>query len=213
MRISLIFIALVGAVVLPAHAADLHPFVSGTFNVNVPTEGFADGNFSRQQGGARPGIGEEVEAGLSSGTFSSYLGYRWEHFDATGHLSLGTDTYHADGVWRIFRWVLGARWRVVDKDGAVPLIGAGFTWERTDITMRAANTPVPLSTVKMSGPSLGWFAETGVEIPVGKRIDLIGGVQFHHQISPVNSTTPGVLHGQVPISHMTAEAGFRLNLF
>ena len=99
------------------------------------------------------------------------------------------------------------------REGISTTIGGGLTWEKSDIDMRSEGFNPPIKTVKMSGPSLGWFAEGGAVVPAGRIVDLIGTLQFHHYTAPVNSPRAGVLQGTVPISYVTASAGLKINLF
>ena len=197
----------------PLCAANPTPFIGGTFHLNAATEEFAHRDFTNLDGGAKVGIGEEVDAGLGFRACDVYGGFRWAHFNMRGTTDVASQKVNAQGMWRLFRWTLGARHRLDDTKTFSPTLGGGLTWERSDVEVwTLPPTPRKMNTIKMTSPSLGWFAEGGAVYSAGRLLDLLGGVQYHQYDAPVHTPTHGIFRGNIEISYLTLYAGLMIKL-
>jgi hypothetical protein len=188
------------------------PYIGGIFHVNTPTSDFARKDLTRLQGGAHTGIGQEVVVGMTMNALDAYAGFRWAHFDIHAVTQDGSETAHADGMWRLFRWTLGLRYKLLSEKKLSPTLGGGLTWARSDIEVWTIHHTPKLNTIKMSSPSLGWFAEGGAVLTASTNLDLLGGLQYHQYAAPIHSPQRGIFEGRVQITYVTVYAGLKIRL-
>src|SRR3989339_235228 len=131
---KVILIILIAVFAVPASALVPKPYLGVNLQSNSPTGDFKGKDLSNKEGGAKSGLGGEVDLGITSGMASAYIGYRFGKFDANSSADIpGIGTVSASGEWKVNRWVLGARWHLLGSlpTPVFPTLGGGITIGKT----------------------------------------------------------------------------------
>lgn len=206
--------ALVPAILLcniSAFALVPKPYLGGTLQVNSPTGDFSGTNILSEQGGAKTGVGGEIDAGITASRVSAYVGYRFGRHQAEAEFLQDITPVKADGDWKINRFVLGARWHLFGSlpTPVVPTLGGGVTIGKTTAEVGGESGGVRYETAKDSKSSVGYFIEGGAIVRLPGNLSLLGGLQYHSFDADYSS---GLYNGKVKISFFTFQAGVRVAL-
>jgi opacity protein-like surface antigen len=196
---------------VPAFALIPKPYIGVNLQSNSPTGDFKGTNLEDDQGGAKSGIGYEIDLGINSSMESAYVGYRTGKFDAKSSGELMGEEITAEGEWKVDRWVIGARWHVLGglPTPIVPTLGGGVTIGKTNANASGSGFGQDESVDENSKSSMGWFLEGGVIVRAIGNLSLIGDVQYHRFESEFENE---FYDGPITVSFFTLQVGARFML-
>jgi hypothetical protein len=197
---------------LPALALVPKPYIGASIQSNSPTGDFAGEDLASKEGGAKSGMGGEVDLGISGGMASAYIGYRFGKFDASSSATIpGVGEVKATGEWEVNRWVIGARWHLLGSlpTPIFPTLGGGVTIGKTTAGVGGSTGGETLSIKEDSKSSVGWFLEGGAVVRLIGNMSLIGDVQYHRFDADYSSD---LYDGKIKVSFFTLQLGARLAL-
>ena len=207
------FAMLLAAVVLvtPAMAFMPAPYIGANLQVNSPTGNFSETDIANDEGGAKTGLGGEVDVGITVGGGSVYLGYRFGKHDADAKYDVGGEIIETSGEWSINRWVLGGRLHILGNTPlpVVPTVGGGVTMGKTDVSAKGSVGENSIDRTETSDNAFGWFLELGALLKPPGPLSLIGNVQYHSFDADYQSQ---LYDGKVNVAFFTFQIGARLAL-
>lgn len=205
------FCILLGLCTVPAFALVPKPYIGGTLQVNSPTGSFSGSDILHEEGGAKTGIGGEIDVGITGRVGSAYVGYRFGKHKAEAEFLQDITPVKADGDWKINRVVLGARWHLLGSlpTPVLPTLGGGVTIGKTTAAVGGEAGGTRVETAKDSKSSVGYFVEGGVIVRGPGNLSLIGGLQYHSFDADYSSD---LYNGKVKIAFFTFQAGVRIKL-
>jgi opacity protein-like surface antigen len=193
----------------PALAILPSPFIGGNLQVNSPTGKFSQTDIVNKEGGAKTGVGGELDLGISAGTGELYAGYRFgkNNAKATYTPPVGPSVT-AEGDWKLNRFVIGARWHLFGSLPITPTIGGGITLGKTELNIDAAAADTTVQNVaQTSSNKMGWFLEAGglLHIPTVP-VSVLGDIQYHRFNAKFDTPT---FNGAYDISFFTFQLGLQ----
>lgn len=208
MRVLLVLL-LAACLAAPALALLPSPYIGGNLQINSPTGKFSQTDVVDKEGGAKTGLGGELDLGISASAGELYAGYRFGKHDVKASYNLpGQTGVGYEGDWKLNRFVFGARWHLLSILPVSPTIGGGVTLGKTELNIDASAAGTTAQDVaQTSSNKMGWFLEAGavVQIP-GVPLSAVGDIQYHQFNAKFD--TP-VYDGDVNISFFTFQAGLR----
>jgi hypothetical protein len=140
MRLWIVIALLAALPFASAFALVPKPYIGVNLQSNSPTGDFKGDNMTDKEGGAKSGVGGEMDFGISGGMASAYIGYRFGTFDANSKGEILGETVKATGEWKVNRVVLGARWHLFGSlpSPVVPTLGGGITIGKTTAQAKAS---------------------------------------------------------------------------
>ena len=198
----LLFIAVPALALLPS------PYIGGNVQVNSPTGNFSKTDIADEQGGAKTGMGGEIDLGITGGGGSIYAGYRFGKHSAEATYETPGGPAKIEGDWNINRWVLGARWHILGSTPIpiVPTVGGGVTLGKTESTAKGSAGGQTYDAAETSSNKMGWFLEAGALLKPPGPFSVIGDIQYHSFDAEFNSD---VYDGTVKVSFFTFQLGLR----
>ena len=206
MRYLVILLLLV--VALPAFAILPSPYLGANLQVNSPTGDFRKTDIVNEEGGAKTGLGGEIDLGITGGGGSVYAGFRFGKHTSKGDVG---DSLSVTGDWKINRWVLGGRWHILGSTPLpiVPTVGGGVTIGKTQASASGSAGSVSTSADEVSKSSIGWFLELGALLKPPGPLSVIGNIQYHSFDADYRSQ---LYDGKVNISFFTFQLGLRYSI-
>jgi hypothetical protein len=185
-------------------------------HLNNPTGDFAGKDLSMEQGGAKTGLGGELDLGIIGNNGSVYLGYSSGVHSASAAITVAGYDITADGDWTIKQWILGGRLNLLNESQSrlIPYGGAGVSLATATASLDAGGTWdgrafEPISIDQTSGTTGGWFLEGGVLWKASPAADLLGAVQYHRFTASFDSD---LYNGDADIAYVTFSVGVILRL-
>ena len=202
-----LIILVVICVAVSAFAIVPSPYIGANVQVNSPTGKFRQTDIVDEEGGAKTGLGGELDIGLTSGGGSIYAGYRFGKHSAEASY----DTLRASGDWNINRWVIGARWHILGSTPLpiVPTVGGGVTVGKTKVSAQAASGSQSIDESKTSKSSIGWFLEAGGLLKPPGPLSVIADIQYHSFDAEYESQ---LYDGKVKVAFFTFQLGARFTI-
>jgi opacity protein-like surface antigen len=178
------------------------PYLGASLQINSPTGDFAAKEIRNKQGGAKTGIGGEIDLGITDSRWSAYAGFR------VGQLNANTDTValaQKTEKWTLNRVVIGLRWHILGGKPipVVPTLGGGLTIGGSKADIKTYATGTPATVRETAKTSLGWFIEGGALVRLPWPISLIGDIQYHSFDSKFENL------GTFKVAFVTIQAGIR----
>ena len=201
----LLVIPLLLFVAIPAFALLPSPYLGANLQVNSPTGDFRKTDIVDEEGGAKTGMGGEIDVGITGGGGSVYAGFRFGKHTAEADYA---DTLSVNGDWKINRWVIGGRWHILGSTPLplVPTVGGGVTIGKTKTDVSGSSGSVTRSADAVSKSSLGWFLELGALLKPPGPLSVIGDIQYHSFDADYESQ---IYNGKVNVSFFTFQLGLR----
>lgn len=196
------------SIAAPALALLPSPYIGANLQINSPTGDFRKTDIVNKEGGAKTGLGGELDLGITGGVGSIYAGYRFGKHTAEASYA---DTLKLSGDWNINRWVIGARYHILGSTPLpiVPTLGGGVTIGKTKVSAKASSGSQSIDESETSKNSVGWFLEVGGLFKPPGPLSVIADVQYHSFDADYQSQ---LYNGKVKIAFFTFQVGARFSI-
>lgn len=194
------------AVAAPAFALLPAPYIGANLQVNSPTGKWKETDIVDEEGGAKTGLGGEIDLGITAGPGSLYAGYRFGQHSVKARYEAGDQSGTYEGDWRLNRFVLGARWHLLGSLPLSPTLGGGLTIGKTELDADAVIGGTPRS-VAQSSNKTGWFAEVGAILRIpALPLSAVADIQYHRFAAEFDTDA---FNGTFDIAFFTFQAGLQ----